>query len=126
MSAKYMPCTTTVVGSQLLTKEELREKLQSGLALGDILPIGWGQMCPIFKSDHFTPGAEILYIPDLWLNELPYTRPANNEEIEDILSHCYTGDDFVYEMDGDHEKAESLFWYCDWQNISSAVQELED
>ena len=51
---------------------------------------------------------------------------APYEEIEEILDQCYTGDDFIEECDGDVEKAERLFWYCDWQHPCSALPEIED
>ncbi len=43
-----------------------------------------------------------------------------------VLSNCYTGQEFIDECGGDVEKAERLFWYCDWQHPSSAVDELAD
>jgi hypothetical protein len=40
-----------------------------------------------------------------------------------VVSNCYTGNDFLEQCGGDAEKAERLFWYCDWQHPSSAMDE---
>ena len=40
------------------------------------------------------------------------------------MGQCYTGQDFTDECCGDAEKAERLFYYCDWQHPSSAIDEL--
>ena len=44
-------------------------------------------------------------------------RPLRNgEEIEEVLSVCYAGVDFVQECAGDVKLAEQLFYYCDWRD----------
>jgi hypothetical protein len=48
------------------------------------------------------------------------------EELEEVMSQCYTGQDFIDECHGDIEKAENLFCYCDWQHPSSAIDDLAD
>lgn len=61
------------------------------------------------------------------LNHVPLDRPITApEELEELLSQCYTGQDFIDECGGDVEKAERLFCYCDWKHPSSAVDELAD
>ena len=61
------------------------------------------------------------------LNEIPLDRPITGpEELDSVLGYCYTGEDFLEECNGDRELAERLFWYCDWQNPSSAVDEIQD
>lgn len=109
-----------------MTKAELAEKLRSGKALADILELRSGDECEIFKSDRFLPGDTVLYIPDLWLNELVTDRMASEEEIQDIIDNCYSGADFIAEAEGDLEFAKRLFMYCTWQHPSSALPELED
>lgn len=109
-----------------MTKDELMRALSNGQNLVDILELRPGQDCEIFKADNFSVGREILYIPDLWLNELVVDRAATPEEIEEILDHCYTGEDFLIEADGDADLARNLFWYCDWQHPSAALPELLD
>ena len=53
-------------------------------------------------------------------------RPLRNgEEIEEVLSVCYAGVDFVQECAGDVKLAERLFYYCDWQHPSSALPEVD-
>ena len=86
-----------------------------------------GQDCEIFKADKFYPGNVVIYVPDVCLNHIPLDRLITDpEEFSEVLSNCYTGQDFIDECGGDVEKAESLFCYCDWQHPSSAVDELED
>ena len=111
-----------------MTKEELRTELQRGRTLDELLHFSRGQECLIFKADEFEPGDEILYIPDIDLNEIPADTDlsCDIEGIFDVLGCCYTGDDFIEECDGNAELAERLFWYCDWQHPSSSRIELED
>lgn len=110
-----------------MTKSELKAALQSGSCMVNLLEFRSGQECEIFKASRFVVGDEILYIPDLQLNEIHIDRPITDpEELEDILSQCYTGDDFLEECGGDTELAIELFLYCDWQHPSSALPELLD
>ena len=105
----------------------MRARLQQGHTLSDLLAFGPGQDCEIFKADKFYPGDVVIYVPDVSLNHIPLDRPITDpEEFAEVLSNCYTGQDFIDECGGDMGKAEYLFWYCDWQHPSSAVDELED
>lgn len=126
-----------------MTSKELEIKLQAGATLSEILVFVDGQDCTIFKAKKFCAGDEVLYIPDVELNEIPINIPLNvdnsmsdnsngkwgsmtaAEQITLILSYCYTGDDFLSECDGNERLAEDLFHYCDWQHPSSALPELE-
>ena len=113
-------------GSALI-RQELRLQLQQGQTLSDLLAFGPGQDCEIFKADKFYLGDVIIYVPDVSLNHIPFDRPiTDSEELSEVLSNCYTGQDFIDECHGDVEKAERLFCYCDWQHPTSAVDELAD
>ena len=69
----------------------------------------------------------VIYVPDTSLNHIPLDRPITDpEELVEVLSNCYTGQDFIDECSGDVAKAECLFCYCDWQHPSSAIDELAD
>ena len=110
-----------------LTKQELRLQLQQSHTLNDLLTFGPGQDCEIFKADKFNPGDVVIYVPDVALNHIPLDRHITDpEELDEVLSQCYTGQDFIDECSGDVEKAKSLFYYCDWQHPSSAINELAD
>ena len=54
-----------------MTQLELREKLEEGKTLDQLLPFKIGQECLIFKATYFIAGDEIVYIPDVDLNEVP-------------------------------------------------------
>ena len=113
--------------NNVLTKQELRAKLQQGHTLNDLLTFGPSQDCEIFKADKFYPGDVLIYVPDVALNHIPLDRPITDPaELDEVLSQCYTGQDFIDECSGDVEKAERLFYYCDWQHPSSAMDELDD
>lgn len=61
------------------------------------------------------------------MNRIPLNCPIMDlEELEEVMSQCYTGQDFIDECHGDIEKAENLFCYCDWQHPSSAIDDLAD
>lgn len=110
-----------------MTKAEIRAELLSGATLNGLLPFGPGQDCEIFKAAEFSDEDDVIYVPDVSLNEIPIDRPVTDpEELESVLGYCYTGKDFLEECNGDRELAERLFWYCDWQHPSSAVDEIID
>ena len=113
--------------SPTLTRQELRVQLQQGHTLNDLLAFGSGQDCEIFKADKLYPGEVVIYVPDVSLNCISLNRSITDpEEWEEVLSQCYTGQDFIDECGGDAEKARCLFYYCDWQHPSSAMDELDD
>ena len=105
----------------------LRSQLQQGHILNNFLAFGPGQDCEIFKADKFYPGDVVIYVPDVALNHVPLDCPITvSEELKEVLSQCYTGQDFIDECGGDAEMAERLFCYCDWRHPSSAIDELAD
>lgn len=108
-----------------MTKTELEQFLANGHSLEDAFIFTPGQECDIYKADEFVPDDTILYIPDIYLNEINVRTPPSEEEISEILSYCYTGEDFVEECHGDEGLAQALFYYCDWQHPSSALPEVE-
>ena len=96
-----------------LAKQELMVQLRHGHTLNDHLAFGPGQNCEIFKADKFYHGDEVIYVPDVSLNQIPLDRPITDlEELDEVLSNCYTGQDFIDECHGDVEKAKRLFCYC--------------
>lgn len=107
-----------------MNKKELTQELRSGKRLINLLELYAGQECEIFKAEGFQPGDEIIYIPDIYLNELAVGKSGcTEEEIAEIINCCYTGNDFIAECGGDLGKAEILFGYCDWQHPSSAIDD---
>lgn len=110
-----------------MKKTDLKTALRSGAKLNDLLSFGPGQDCEIFKADKFYEDDEVIYVPDVSLNEIPLNRPITDQnELDEVIGYCYTGRDFVEECNGDRELAERLFWYCDWQHPSSAADEIQD
>ena len=114
-----------------MTKEELQRRiLEDEQMLENILPLSDGQECLIFKALEFSVGDEIIYIPDVWENNLDILNGHDDDEgisyAQRVVENCYTGKDFVDMCDGDVELAESLFHYCDWQHPSSALPEVDD
>lgn len=125
-----------------MTKTELRDLLRQGWTLDKLFKWTEGQECTIYKADEFALGDEVIYIPDLDLNEIPndvelnidnsmnednpgWPNMTSEEQIRVVLSYCYTGQDFVDECNGDEALAYRLFWYCDWQNPGSAFPEVD-
>ena len=110
-----------------MTVNEVRERIIKGECLSDMFKFTDGQDCMIYKGD-WNPGDEVIYIPDIDLNEICINRPLvqilDETEIEDVLYCLYTGKDFIEIMDGDEELAKSLFHYCDWQHPTSAMNEI--
>lgn len=110
-----------------LTKEDLRDQLLLGRTLGELLPVRDGQECEIVKVERYMPGEAVIYMPDLWMRNIPVNDPITDlEMLDEVIDLCYTGDDFLVECNDDPVKAERLFNYVDWQSPSSAVDELDD
>lgn len=107
-----------------MTKQELRAELLGGKCLDELFPFRCGQECFIYKSSFFIADDHIRYIPDIDLNNIPVDDVLKYEDIDDVISMCYTGNDFVEECGGDAELASELFYYVDWQHPSSAVDEV--
>lgn len=112
-----------------MTVNEVRERIIKGECLSDMFKFKDGQECLIYKGE-WNPGDEVIYIPDIDLNEICINRPLikilNSEEVMDVLSYLYTGKDFMELADGDEDFAKRLFDYVDWQHPSSALDEVID
>lgn len=98
-----------------MTKDQLVERLKNGEHLEDIFEFIDGQECLIYKGD-FEVSDNIIYIPDIWLNELNVDGKATEEDIEDIIHNCYTGEDFMEECHDVESIAKRLFSTVDWQH----------
>lgn len=108
-----------------MTKEELREGFHQGFALADMLELVPGQDCMMFKAENFRIDDEVVYIPDMCLNNITAYRPPECEDVQYTLDRCYTGRDFVELCNGNRELALRLFKRCDWQHPSTELLEME-
>ena len=105
-----------------MTKAELFDRLMNGEKVEDIFRLSSGQDCEIYKADSFSASDEIIYIPDLSLNQV-YRQVDTKQDAELVIDECYTGKDFVEICGGNEELAERIFWHCDWQHPESALEE---
>lgn len=112
-----------------MTVNEVRERIYNGECLSDMFEFTDGQDCIIYKGD-WNPDDDVIYIPDIDLNEICINRPLINiltsGEIIDVLGCLYTGKDFMELTDRDEDLAKELFNYVDWQHPSSALNEVLD
>lgn len=106
-----------------MTKEALTERLKNGEHLEDIFHFIDGQDCMIYKAE-FEVSDNIIYIPDIDLNELNIDSSVTEEEIEDIVHNCYTGNEFMEECRGIEKVAKALFSIVDWQHPN--IQDVLD
>lgn len=96
-----------------MTKTELRERLASGKPLEDVLTFknGYYKSKKFFVNDNF-----IVYIPDLTVLDICTYNSLHEEEIDDVIEHCYTGNDFM-KISKDHGLlAKDLWDFVTWQN----------
>ena len=105
-----------------MTKKELKDKL-IGSHLEIIFDFSDGQNCLIYKGK-FEVSDEIIYIPDIDLNEIDIESVLDDEEIENVIRNCYTGNDFVVECSGHEDLAKELFEFVDWQHPN--IQDVLD
>lgn len=106
-----------------MTKQELKDKLLTGSVLEDLFEFSDGQDCLIYKGN-FEVSDQIIYIPDIYLNSINIESTLSSEEIDNIINHCYTGNDFVMECDGNEKLARELFELVDWQHPN--IQDVLD
>lgn len=107
-----------------MNKAELRAKLETGEKLENIFNFADGQDCLIYKADHFEVSDNIIYIPDIYLNDIDVNRTLHDEEICNVIHHCCTGKDFMEECSNHADLAEELFDFVDWQHPN--IQDLLD
>ena len=106
-----------------MTKNELKMKLEAGAFLIDLFDLTYGQECLIYKGN-FEISDQIIYIPDVDMNEIDTESVLEDEEIENVLNNCYTGNDFMTECCGHEDLARELFDFVDWQHPN--IQDLLD
>lgn len=99
-----------------ITKQQLEELLSKGTTLETVFEFKEGQDCLIFKADEFKNTDDIIYIPDIFLNQIEVTRPLDEEGIRNAIAHCCTGKDFISECRGNEQLAIALFEYDGWQH----------
>lgn len=98
-----------------MNRYKLKEQLQSGITLESIFKFTEGQDCMIYKGD-FMRSDDIIYIPDLDLNEIATDRTLTNEEIEEAIEKCYSGWNFIDICNNHENVAKALFDFVDWQH----------
>ena len=107
-----------------MVKTELKAKLEARAILEDLFNFTDGQECLIYKAEKFEASDNIIYIPDIYLNDIDIDVVLRGEEIDNVLHHCCTGNDFVEECRGHIDLAEELFWFVDWQHPN--IQDVLD
>lgn len=108
-----------------VTRRQLARGLKTGMALRLLLTIRPGQGCEIVKAPAFEPGDTVIYMPDLWLHEIPTDEPVTDTATRDcILDLTFTGDMFLKLCGGDMGLAKEVFDYCDWQHPATALDEI--
>lgn len=98
-----------------MNKYQLRGHLQVGKPLTALFNFTEGQDCMIYKSN-FDKSNEIIYIPDLGLNEIETDRALTEEEIDQVINNCYSGYDFIDICNNHENVAKALFNFVDWQH----------
>lgn len=95
-----------------MNKKNVKKLLENGNTIEDIFKLTAGQDCMIYKASWNEKSDEIIYIPDVELNNLDDKDMSINEK----MSYMYTADDFIAECFGNVKLAKDLFDLCDWQN----------
>ena len=98
------------------------EQLKTGKTLSDLFKLQMVRNV-IYKGD-FAATDDIIYIPDIDLNEIPINIPLTKERLKDIEYDLYSGNDFINECKGNVKLAKELFDWCDWSHPSSAINDI--
>jgi len=106
-----------------MNREEAKKLLCEGKKVSEIFDLIPGQECLIYKGewpDNPETSDEIIYIPDIYLNDLD----DDDVPISERLSLMYTAKDFLNQTCGNIAAAKDLFEFVDWQNPN--IQDLMD
>lgn len=107
-----------------MTKEELKEKLEKGFSIAEILPLRNGVECTIFKATQFATDDTIIYVPDCEMNDVRFEAYLTTEDIGIIMENVYSGKDFLEICNSNEAKAKDVWEYVNWQHPSSAYDEM--
>ncbi len=104
---------------------DLIVNLKEGWPLNSLLNLTSGQCCDIYKAegrcfDFF----EVIYIPDVFMNDIPFDRAMTADEITRCSAYFYVWKDFL-DLCKTEDKALELFDLCDWANPSTVLDEME-
>lgn len=102
-----------------MNRDQVKQELLKGRSLEELFEFRPGQECDIYKGE-FSLSDDIIYIPDIDLNEIPIHEAVEKEVVDRIVNAMYSGLDFLEQCEGKGELAEELFGYCDWQHSASA------
>ena len=106
-----------------MKRNEAKKLLLEGKKIGEIFDLIPGQDCLIYKGewpDKPEVSDEIIYIPDIGLNDLE----DDDVPVSEKLGFLYTAKDFLNQTGGNVPAAKELFDFVDWQNPN--VQDLMD
>lgn len=106
-----------------MTKEETKKLLEQGKRIDEIFQLSEGQDCMIYKGewpDNPEASDEIIYIPDIDLNDLE----DDDVPVSEKLGFLYIAKDFLNQTGENVLAAKDLFNFVDWQNPN--VQDLMD
>ena len=109
----------------IVKKEEIIGRLAAGEYIGDILPLSDGQECWIYKQP-FSPGDDVIYIPDTDLNEVVYIIEEGwdaQEEEARLKGVMYTGDEILALCGGNIRLAKNLYSGLDWCHPATALSD---
>ena len=91
-----------------MNREQVKVELLKGRTLEELFEFQLGQECDIYKGE-FSLSDEIIYIPDLDLNEIPIHEVVEKEEVDRVVNAMYSGMDFLEQCGGKEELAKELF-----------------
>ena len=69
-----------------MTKKALKDNLASGACLTELFNLTDGQDCMIYKGK-FEVSDQIIYIPDVDLNEIETDSVLDDEAIANVMNH---------------------------------------
>lgn len=113
-----------------MTKENLKQALRTK-SFNEITGTwewNWesGQCCSIVKNGWYLPPGHIIYVSDMYdaitdkpINENTVPKEEVEVEIKDVLSHCYTRQDFLDTVNGSEWAAHWLYDQIDWSSPAS-------
>lgn len=120
---------------EFMNKEDIKLSLLSGKSLYKTLlqfnvndDVGDLYYKDAYLFDHRNDDLmyrDVIYIPSFDVAEIRlYETLLERWEIEEILSMCYTWDDFLEIAHSNEKLAECIFWQCNWQSPSLELDSL--
>ncbi|MCD8084086.1 MAG: hypothetical protein LUE86_11400 [Clostridiales bacterium] len=108
-----------------MTKEQVRYSLFRGQKLAELFEFcDTSEGYVIYKAP-FEVGEKVIYIPDIFAHEIEIAHSIPVEDVNEVVSHLYTGNDILAICGGNEALARYMYGGLTWLLPESELDSLE-